>query len=614
MTIPDGLTTGWGTTSWLVFGFGNILLGKLVLLWLGYRRQGQLSSLILILLFSTLGGALAAWFVPSIMSVVVGATLFLYAAKWFLRYPYPLADLLAIFLALALGIGRLGCLVNGCCFGSPTDLPWGLHYAPGSPAHWLHAATGRIDPAAPLSLPVHPVQLYETLFMALALVVLLRLPPEKRRTPGPLLGFIGAYFLFRFGIEFIRDMTNVWWSELRWGPFSAFQGVLLLAGTGFLWLGHRLARRPVPASGPYVASPARQWILALITGVTVVAGHRLFQPVHTLQLLLFGSGWVVSAIRERRRERSWQTACTGLYGVIFAGLVTTLTVNQIQARGTTGAPPRLTRPQNWIYVLNPADQKLVRLGNQDLSFRELVRKRRLLHLAPELPDSTLYGQLEPLRTRPGIRYYGSAAAGRYTYQVSGCGGAVTTYSHTFGGIGGGVEQETRHPKNVSYLGVRGGVLADRWQKSSSGEKAESFSGSYPYLHSYANFDYRWWGAGIGFSLFQTADEYDGRRRSFGIPNGYLRLGPPVFQVEGGFNDRYLPVPFPLGGHLGLVHISDTGRCVRLGFLTFPNHVYGAFFADLTPPPSSRLRLRPLLMFGSGPSLGINLTVDFPPSP
>ncbi|MHC4230416.1 MAG: prolipoprotein diacylglyceryl transferase [Planctomycetota bacterium] len=37
-------------------------------------------------------------------------------------------DILAIGLMLALVFGRIGCFLNGCCYGKPTDLPWGVHF------------------------------------------------------------------------------------------------------------------------------------------------------------------------------------------------------------------------------------------------------------------------------------------------------------------------------------------------------------------------------------------------------------------------------------------------------------------------------------------------------
>jgi phosphatidylglycerol:prolipoprotein diacylglycerol transferase len=37
-------------------------------------------------------------------------------------------DILALGLMMGLAFGRVGCFLNGCCFGGPTDLPWGLRF------------------------------------------------------------------------------------------------------------------------------------------------------------------------------------------------------------------------------------------------------------------------------------------------------------------------------------------------------------------------------------------------------------------------------------------------------------------------------------------------------
>jgi phosphatidylglycerol:prolipoprotein diacylglycerol transferase len=54
------------------------------------------------------------------------------------RYRMPLlatADLIAPSMLLGLALGRVGCLLNGCCFGGPCDLPWGLTFPWSSPFH-----------------------------------------------------------------------------------------------------------------------------------------------------------------------------------------------------------------------------------------------------------------------------------------------------------------------------------------------------------------------------------------------------------------------------------------------------------------------------------------------
>ena len=54
-------------------------------------------------------------------------------------------DLFAPALLLGVSIGRIGCLMNGCCFGGPCDAPWGVVFPTGSPAHQLQMEEGTIS-------------------------------------------------------------------------------------------------------------------------------------------------------------------------------------------------------------------------------------------------------------------------------------------------------------------------------------------------------------------------------------------------------------------------------------------------------------------------------------
>lgn len=60
---------------------------------------------------------------------LIGATL---AFLWFCRRsrfpPLALADLIAPSLAAGLALGRIGCLMNGCCYGGPTDVPYAVSF------------------------------------------------------------------------------------------------------------------------------------------------------------------------------------------------------------------------------------------------------------------------------------------------------------------------------------------------------------------------------------------------------------------------------------------------------------------------------------------------------
>ncbi len=72
--------------------------------------------------------------------VIYGAFIGAVAAfVWFARaHKLPLlatADLIAPSLMVGLAFGRIGCLLNGCCFGGVADVPWAVTFPAGSPSY-----------------------------------------------------------------------------------------------------------------------------------------------------------------------------------------------------------------------------------------------------------------------------------------------------------------------------------------------------------------------------------------------------------------------------------------------------------------------------------------------
>ncbi len=94
--------------------------------------------------------------------------------------------------ALGIFIGRIGCLVAGCCWGKPTSMPWGIVFS--NPL----AFTDVHDKA------LHPTQLYEA-FAALGIFIYLQIKFRNRTYPGQI-AFPGLilYCLSRFVIEYFR--------------------------------------------------------------------------------------------------------------------------------------------------------------------------------------------------------------------------------------------------------------------------------------------------------------------------------------------------------------------------------------------------------------------------
>ncbi len=120
----------------------------------------------------------------------------------FYKLPFwKVADAFAPGVAIGQFFGRQGCFSAGCCWGKPTDLPWGLHFTEAG-----HENTGvPLFDAAGNSLHLHPTQLYESFAMLVVFAVLFYLHRHKRFDGQVLIGYMILYPIVRFTIEFFRD-------------------------------------------------------------------------------------------------------------------------------------------------------------------------------------------------------------------------------------------------------------------------------------------------------------------------------------------------------------------------------------------------------------------------
>jgi len=67
--------------------------------------------------------------------VAAGVMVFLYYTKRYLLPPFQVLDAVAPAVAVGIAVGRFGCLLNGCCWGAPTDVPWAITFPYGSIPH-----------------------------------------------------------------------------------------------------------------------------------------------------------------------------------------------------------------------------------------------------------------------------------------------------------------------------------------------------------------------------------------------------------------------------------------------------------------------------------------------
>ncbi|OGC42034.1 prolipoprotein diacylglyceryl transferase [candidate division WOR-3 bacterium RBG_13_43_14] len=110
-----------------------------------------------------------------------------------------LGDLISPSIALGEFFTRIGCFLNGCCFGKPSDLPWAIQFpsscvAGKSPVGQFH---------------LHPTQLYTSVFSLLLFLFLQRQLMSKHRNGEAFAFYLILSGAFRFGIDFIRDYEDL---------------------------------------------------------------------------------------------------------------------------------------------------------------------------------------------------------------------------------------------------------------------------------------------------------------------------------------------------------------------------------------------------------------------
>jgi len=222
---------------------------------------------------------------------------------WYHKLPIRrYLDILAIGLMLALVFGRIGCFLNGCCFGKPTNLPWAVRFPYNSFAYRSqispNMARNRPQPRLQLPpeyfsytdkngerylkpyqdltaeqktevttgkyrcLPVHPTQLYESAGAAVLCLFLYLFwrrvrNAESSGNPNRFLAKSGQTFSLmfilyattRFFIEFLRDdnpFEFAWWLTIS----QIITVLMLVFGAVLMAVFQRMAPDKISVGGP----------------------------------------------------------------------------------------------------------------------------------------------------------------------------------------------------------------------------------------------------------------------------------------------------------------------------------------------------------------------------
>lgn len=154
----------------------------------------------------------------SLAAGILAGVVFIRRNRWPL---WTILDAAAPFLALGHAIGRIGCFLNGCCYGKP--VAWGIYF----PVWGQH---------------LHPTQLYMSLGECIVFLILLVLQKRGGQPRGRLFVlYLVLSSAERFAVEFFRADHVV-----LWGGLSLFQYVCALIMLTAIFLNARLGVKQVP--------------------------------------------------------------------------------------------------------------------------------------------------------------------------------------------------------------------------------------------------------------------------------------------------------------------------------------------------------------------------------
>lgn len=204
-----------------------------------------------------------------------------------LHFKPSIGDSFIIFLPVLAIIQRIGCLVNGCCYGKPSELPWAVHYTPTSPFYQTQLDAGLIHLHDPITGGVHPTQLY-MIFGYLLVIGLLLASRKKFTIPGTRSLFgISLLAVVRFMVEFWREPNQNAWYSTSWMGLTFLQWIII----GFLTICVFIAfwkiyktDRPTMATESVVEKPFLNFTIIFLLLVFIWQIRELFDFFEILVL------------------------------------------------------------------------------------------------------------------------------------------------------------------------------------------------------------------------------------------------------------------------------------------------------------------------------------------
>ena len=175
-----------------------------------------------------------------LIGVITAAFIYMGVTKMRLSTLLSIGDAVAVGMPLAIAIGRIGCTINGCCYGQV------------SPFHFFPLAVTYTHPnsLAPLNIPLYPTQIYHLLWGLIVFGIVWGLRGRFKPEGGLLFFCLCLFAIGDFGVRFLRTDEPV-----LWGLRQAQVLDLAILAVFLSWLIIRLRRFQKQA---LVAKPANE--------------------------------------------------------------------------------------------------------------------------------------------------------------------------------------------------------------------------------------------------------------------------------------------------------------------------------------------------------------------